>query len=248
MIGQQLQRYSGQQRFETFDGIGQFNDLVSNPADGLITFGDNGDDLSLSGLHFLDIAQHLLIHGVVRGNNHHGHIRVDECDRSMFHLCSGISLCMNITDFLQFQGTFERHWIVISASEIKEIARVRKHPAEVGNPVVQFENLFHLAGDIMQFSDDAQIIVIGDGTFLFGHRKRQHREHSHLSCKSLGRGHTNLRSYMNIRPSISSSGNTRPDGIADAIDKSSVIFCQFDCSQRVGGFTALRDGNHHIFF
>ena len=111
VISEQLQRDGGYQRFEALHDVGQFDDLVSNLRDGVVALRDKRDDTTLTGLDFLDVREHLLVHGVMCCYNHDGHIAINQRDRSVLHLSGGITLGMDIGNLLQFQRALQSHGI-----------------------------------------------------------------------------------------------------------------------------------------
>ena len=74
MVGQQLQRDGSHQRLQTLLHVGQLDHLVGNLRDCIVALRHQRDHPTLTGLDLLDVRQHLLIHRIVRGNHHHGHV------------------------------------------------------------------------------------------------------------------------------------------------------------------------------
>ena len=58
------------------------------------------------------------------------------------------------------------------------------------------------------------------------HAEGKQHQHRYLSCKSLGRSHTYLRSYMDVCPGIRISWDRGTHDVADAIHKSPLAPCQ----------------------
>ena len=134
----------------------------------------------------------------MRGDDHHGHIRIDECDGAVLHLGGRIAFGMDVGDFLQFQGSFQCYRITEAATEIEEIARVGERAAQVGNTVVELEHLFHLRGYLAEFLHDFQIVLLGHRSPFHPQGKGKHREDGHLSGESLRGSHTNFGAYVNV--------------------------------------------------
>ena len=67
--------------------------------------------------------------------------------------------------------------------------------------------------------------IIHSTTHLSHAEGKQH-QHRYLSCKSLGRSHTYLRSYMDVCPGIRISWDRGTHDVADAIHKSPLAPCQ----------------------
>ena len=61
-----------------------------------------GDDL-------LHVRDYLAIELMVSSYEHYWHLFIHQGYRTMLHLCSRITLCMDIRDLLEFQGSFKRY-------------------------------------------------------------------------------------------------------------------------------------------
>ena len=84
----------------------------------------DGDHRAAARLRFLDVADHLLEHVIVRRDRHDRHAFVDERDRSVLHLAGRIAFGVNVGDFLQLQRALERDRIVDAAAEEQEVGPV----------------------------------------------------------------------------------------------------------------------------
>ena len=124
MVCKELQRNGCHKRLKTFERLRNLYHFVGNLAYRVVAFRNQCYDLSLSCLDFLNIAEHLLIHLIMRSYYHYRHIRVDKGDGTVLHLCSWVAFGMDVTDFLQFQSAFKRNRIVVATSQIKEIAGI----------------------------------------------------------------------------------------------------------------------------
>ena len=84
----------------------------SRSLDALVPLGREGDDRAAARLRFLDVADHLLEHVVVRRDRDDRHLLVDERDRAVLHLAGRIALGVDVRDLLQLQRALERDRIV----------------------------------------------------------------------------------------------------------------------------------------
>ena len=124
--------------------------------------------------------------------------------------------------------------------------RIGERPAQIGNPVVQLQHLLHLLRDVVELPDDGLICFIINRSHLLPQSQGKHGEYGYLTGERLGGSHTDFGSYVDIRSCMGGARNTGADGVADAIDKSTIPFSQFDGSQGISSLTTLGDGNHHI--
>ena len=97
VVGQELEGDDGQQGDEAFFGVGDFYGVVGQVADDGVAAGNYSDYPTLPGFDFVDVADHLIIHGLVVGGYHyHRHFLVYEGDGPVLHLGGGIPLGMDV--------------------------------------------------------------------------------------------------------------------------------------------------------
>ena len=71
--------------------------------DFLVAFGGNRHYKGAAGLAFLNIGNHLVVRGALRGNHDHREALVEQRDGAMLHFTGGIRLGMQVGNFLEFQ-------------------------------------------------------------------------------------------------------------------------------------------------
>ena len=104
---------------------------IEQVPDALVTFGRQRDDRAAARLRFLDVADHLLEHVVVRRDRDDRHLLVDEGDRPVLHLAGRIALGVDVRDLLQLQRALERDRVVDPAPEIQEVAPLVEPPGDL---------------------------------------------------------------------------------------------------------------------
>ena len=117
MVSEQLQRHYRDQWLQHLRNIRYIEDIFSHALDVLIAFRRHRNDVSTAATHFLNIRKHLLVLAVTRSNKHAWHAIVNQRDRSMLHLRAGHALCVDVTDFLEFQRAFQGHRVVHAAAK-----------------------------------------------------------------------------------------------------------------------------------
>ena len=86
------------------------NDIVGARKGSPLCLGlGDGDDLSLSGFEFLDVSQRLFESFSLVGKEDSGAIGLDQGYWAVLHLCGRKSLGMNVCNFLELEGAFERN-------------------------------------------------------------------------------------------------------------------------------------------
>src|SRR6185437_12061327 len=101
VVREQLKRNDRQDRVEHVDRLGDPNLVVDHPLEHRLVLARDADDLAAARFHFLNVRHDFVEHRVVRGDEHHGHLRVDQRDRSMLHLGRRIALGVDVADLFQ---------------------------------------------------------------------------------------------------------------------------------------------------
>ena len=89
-----------------------------------VALGSQRDDLAAPGLHFRHVRDNLLIDVVRRGDEHHRHLVVDQCDRTMLHLGGRVSLRVNVADLLELERSLKGDGEVDTPAEIQGVPAV----------------------------------------------------------------------------------------------------------------------------
>ena len=106
MVAQQLEWDGAQQGHQGVVSRVNFNDVVSDAGHLCVPFGDHGNDFSTPGFDLLDVGQHLFIVRVLGGHNENGHVFIDQRNRAVLHLGSGVPLSMDVADLFELEGAF----------------------------------------------------------------------------------------------------------------------------------------------
>ena len=220
--------------------------MVRELADGLVAFGDDADDLSLAGLHLLDVAHYLVVVAAPRGYDHHGHLLVYQRYRSVLHLGCGIAFGMDVGYFLEFQCPLEGDGIVVSASEVEEVPRVSEGLCELGYLGVMLEYLGDLVGNPLELSDYGGASLCIHGSQLLCKAQGDQREHCHLGSERLRRRHSYLGTYVRVAAGVGGPGDRRTHDIADSEQERPGLACELQRGQRVGSLARLRYRYHHV--
>src|SRR5574344_734808 len=228
VVGKHLQWDGGQERFEAFLRVGQFDDGICHLSDGLVAFADDGDDACLACLDFLYVADHLLVEHIFGGYHHNRHLGVDEGDRAVFHLCCRIAFSVDIGDFLEFQCSFKCHRVVVATPEVEEVVGISEDTAYVLDAFTLVEEYLYLVGDGIEFLYHLGVAVVADCASLFAKGEGKHCQHGHLASESLGRCHTNFWTHVDVGACVGGTWYAGADGIAYSIDESTFALGKFD--------------------
>lgn len=77
-------------------------------------------------------------------NDNNGHQMIDQSNRSMLHLCRGITLCMNVRNLLHLQRSLQGDRIVHTSTKEEEVGRI----------AVLLGDGFELLGVVLQDNTD----------------------------------------------------------------------------------------------
>ena len=90
-----------------------------------MAFADQNDASAARG-DFLHVRDRLFENRVVRRQHDDGHRLVDQRDWPMLELASGVTLGVNIGQFLQFQRAFERQRKKCASAQVENVPRPRQ--------------------------------------------------------------------------------------------------------------------------
>ncbi len=119
-------------------------------ADLLVAFRCNGDHDPAAGLHLFDVREDLLIHAVLPGKHHDGHVLVDKRDGPVLHLAGRIPFCVDIGYFLQLERPFERNRIIRAPAEVQEISGAEEILRDLLDSVIVLKAPLHQHGNMDQ--------------------------------------------------------------------------------------------------
>ena len=104
--------------------LGDRHDDVSFAADVVVIGVGDGEDKAMPGFDLLDLADHLVIDTVARGDDDGGHPLIDQGDGAMFHLAGGIAFGVDVADLFEFERPFAGNGVVDAAAQVEEIVIV----------------------------------------------------------------------------------------------------------------------------
>ena len=102
VVGQQLGHHGYRNGCQLINGSGYPDDFVCNGFNPFHPFFSNGDDGSFACSDLHQVAQELGECALIGAESHRRALLADERDRPMLHLPSGISIGIDVGDFLEF--------------------------------------------------------------------------------------------------------------------------------------------------
>ena len=150
VVGEKLQRHDVQDRRKLAVVFGQTDDVHAFRVVDLAVAVRKDVEFAPAGSNFLHVGFQLLQEPVVRRHRHDGHFLVNQSEWPVFEFSGGISLGMNVADFLELQSPFECDRVVKAATEeecvllrgealrpVDHLRLEREHGAERGRNVTQ---------------------------------------------------------------------------------------------------------------
>ena len=155
----------------------------------------------------MDVADHLFVHFVLGGDEHHGHGVVDQRDGTVLHFSGGVALRVDVADFLQLQRALKGDGKLVSAPEVEGVVGRREFLGDVLNGSITVQHLFHQAGDVVQSRHQAHERLVFQLTQPSTHVHGQDGEDGHLGSECFGGRHANFRSGVGVRPGMGLAGD-----------------------------------------
>lgn len=151
IVSKQLQRNHAQQRNQRIQGSWNLQYIIRYFLHLQVTLCHHGKDAAVSRLHLLHVRDNLFIQLMMRSKENNWHILIYQSDRTMLHFGSRITLGMDVTDFLQLQGTLHRHRIVHTTTQIQEVVRISKHSGDILDYRSLLQYLLHFLRNLRKF-------------------------------------------------------------------------------------------------
>ena len=109
-----------------------------------------------------------------------------------------------------------------------------------------FEALFHQVWNVVQPRHQAHECGVVDASQSTTHVQGHGGQHRDLGGERLGARHANFRSCVGVGPRVRLTRDARPDHVAHPKDVGARLLGGPDGREGVRGFSALRNGQHHI--
>lgn len=130
VVSKQLHRDNRQRRGEQIRSIRNIEYLIRNAFHIGTAFAHNGNHISAAGLDFLYIADKLFIQRLLGCDSNNQSTFLNQGNGAMLQLAGSISFGMNIGNFLQLQGAFQRSAVVNAATNDDTLLRVFSVPRD----------------------------------------------------------------------------------------------------------------------
>ena len=101
--------------------LGDRHDDVSFAADVVVIGVGDGEDKAMPGFDLLDLADHLVIDAITRGDDDGGHPLIDQGDGTMFHLAGGVAFGVDVANLFELKRSFTGNGIVDAAAQVEEV-------------------------------------------------------------------------------------------------------------------------------
>ena len=168
IVGEQLQGYRGHDGGEAFVYLRYVEAIIGDVIHRGVALADDGQHVSAAALDLLNVGDNLVVKRIARGDDHAGHLLIDQGYRTVFHLGGGITLGVDVGDFLKFQSSFECGGVVVAATEIEEVAGIGEYVGELLDAGSELEHFLDGLGE----GADEQHLGIREGR-----RIRQENRH-----------------------------------------------------------------------
>ena len=201
VIAEQLHRHDRQQRAEQLVDFRHRQQGVKELR--IRTVRGNPHQLGIPGLGLLGIAEHLVEDGARDRDRDNGHPSIQKGNRAVLHLAGGVTLGMDVADFLELQRPLEGNRIVDSPSQEDHVLGVREQMGHLlAAAVVVVHQAAQLLGQRPQTSDQ---LLHGLRTqnprpagATLGKRNGQSIEGQELTEEGLGGRHTHLNAGADV--------------------------------------------------
>ena len=183
------------------------------------------------------------MHRVLRGDEDHGHVLVDQGDGAVLHFRGWVALGVDVRDLLELERAFQRHREVHSAAQVQHVLSAVEALGQGLQLNGAVEDLLDLRRELLQPFDQlaalehAQVPEPGD---LQG----QHRQRGHLAAEGLGAGHTDLGTGAEVKTALDLPGDSGADHVHQPHGAGPAPLGLPYRSEGIRGLAALGDADH----
>ena len=90
-----------------------------------VAFGGHGDDRAFAGADHGEVGHRLVVHRILRHEEHRRRLLVNQRDRPVLHFRRGITLGVDVGNLLELERAFERDGKGVAAAEEEEVVGLR---------------------------------------------------------------------------------------------------------------------------
>ena len=128
-----------QDRGQVVSQVGDLDHVVRLVADPGVAFARHGDHLALARAHLLEVRDHLVIDRAPVRDHQHRHALVDQRDGPVLHLAGGVALGVDVGDFLELEGAFQRDREHDAPAQEQEVAGAEVFLCDAAHALVELE-------------------------------------------------------------------------------------------------------------
>lgn len=245
VVGQQLQGADVQDRRQVAIVLGQADDVQAFArADARIDVSENVQ-LAAAGAHFLHVRLQLFDQRVVRRDGDNGHFIRYQGQRAVFQFTGRICFGVDVRDFLELQGTFQRDRIVHAAAEEEGVFLAREFFRPGNDLRLQRQHGGDGDGQVAHGFQVRRFLFLGEVAIDLRQAQGQQEQARQLRRKSLGRGDAHFHAGARDVGQRAFAHHGAGGHIADG---QGVLHAQaarmFQGGQGVGRLAALRNRHH----
>jgi hypothetical protein len=116
MIGYKLKRQYGQNGIEWLWHGRHVQNFVGKGGHPVVPLGGDGNDVAFAGFDFLEVTEDFFVGAILDGDDDDRHVFVNKGNGAVFHFAGWVAFGVDVGDFFEFEGAFERDGIVVAPS------------------------------------------------------------------------------------------------------------------------------------
>ena len=186
VIGQQLKRNGQKDGHQQRVGRRNAHDVASQVGQRGRRGVGQCDDPAAARFHLFQIAQRLVVHGVLGDQDDDRQVFVDQGDRPVFHLARGIAFGVYVGNLLELERALQRDRIVDPAAEVQKVRGVAVLAGEAGNRVRLLQRLLDQRGQGDQIGDERPGTGVVEHAAALTEQQGQEEESRQLGGERLG--------------------------------------------------------------
>ena len=175
----------------------------------------DAQQVSPPGLAFHHIGNGLFIQFLLGQHADHQRVVLDQADGPVLQFARGVSLGMDIADFLHLQAAFQADRVIQPPADEEDVMRVGHLGGEPLQPFLFLQDPRDLVRNLGQLRQHAPGLFPGDLAPYAGQVDGQHIRGNQLGAVGLGGGHGDFRARQRIEHMVRFPGDRRTDYVHD---------------------------------
>ena len=212
--------------------------------DFLVAFGGDRHHKGAAGLAFLNIGNHLIVRGALRGNHDHGEALVEQRDGPVLHFAGGIRLGMQVGNLFELQRALVANGGTNATANEQGVLRIFACKRRFFDSARVGQDLFNVLCGIGHLAEQHANLSRRKTAAQLAEQHREQRERRHLAQEALRCRHGDFLVCLDVNYAVALARHGTAHHIGDAEHLRALDACIANGGQRICRLARLGHGDH----